>query len=341
MVLTFGELMMRLSPPGHQRFTQTDSFDLTFGGAEANVALSLAQFGVESAFVSKLPSHQLGQAALNHLRRLGVDTSHIVRSDGRMGVYFLERGASHRSSNVIYDRAHAAFSTMQPDEIDWSTLLENADWFHWTGITPALGDGPRACVHTACQAARTTDVPVSCDLNFRGKLWTSDEAQSMMGPLMDYVDVCIAGRGDVQTMLGIEPPRSDLGATEVDEALYTDLAHSVKAAFDFDAVAITLRESLNASRHGWSALLVDNHGCDSGYRSRRYEIDIVDRVGGGDAFSAGLIYGLRAYEDSKLALEFATAAACLKHSIPGDGNHVSVAEVEHLMHASGSRQVNR
>ena len=341
MVFTFGELMMRLSPPGHQRFTQASSFDLTFGGAEANVAISLAQFGMASAFISKLPSHQLGQAALNHLRQSGVDASGIVRGGQRLGVYFLETGAGHRSSNVIYDRAHSAFATLQPDEVNWNALLEKADWFHWTGITPALGEGPRACVQAACEAARTAGVPVSCDLNFRGKLWTPAEAQSTMRPLMNDVDVCIAGRGDAQTMLGIEPRRSDRGATEVDEALYTDLAKSVKTAFDFDAVAITLRESFNASRHGWSALLVDDGDCDSGYRSRRYDIDIVDRVGGGDAFSAGLIYGLRTYADSKDALEFATAAACLKHSIPGDANRVSVDEVEQLMQASGSRQVNR
>lgn len=341
MIVTLGELMMRLSPPGHRRLTQANALDMTFGGAEANVAVSLAQFGLDTTFVSKLPSHQVGQAALNYLRQSGVDSRGIVRGGARLGLYFLESGGGHRPSNVIYDRADAAFTTMRPTDIDWDALFEPATWFHWTGITPALGDGPRACLRAACQAAQDARVPVSCDLNFRRKLWSPDQAQSTMRPLMEYVDVCIAGRGDAQTMLGVDPPRSDRGVTAVDEALYAQLAERVKTAFDFDAVAITLRESFNASRHGWSALLLDDDACAPAYRSRRYEIDIVDRVGGGDAFSAGLIYGLLSYPNSREALEFATAAACLKHSIPGDANRVSVEEVEPLMQTDSTRRVNR
>lgn len=341
MVFTFGELLMRLAPPAHRRFTQAASLDIAFGGAEANVAVSLAQFGLDSTLVSKLPSHQIGQAALNALRQSGVETTHIARSDGRMGLYFLESGAGHRPSNVIYDRANSAFTTLHPDEINWEALFQTAQWFHWTGITPALGERPRQCLRAACEAAQSANVPISCDLNFRRKLWSPEEAQATMRPFMEYVDVCIAGRGDPQTMLGIAPSRSDRGETDVDEAIYFELAQTVKAEHQFDTVAITLRESHSASRHSWSALLLDDHDCTTPHRSRCYDIDIVDRVGGGDAFSAGLIYGLLTYSNTQDALEFATAASCLKHSIPGDANRVTTKEVERFAFGESDGRVNR
>lgn len=341
MILTLGELMMRLAPPDRRRLVQANSLDLTFGGAEANVAVSLACLGRESLFVSKLPAHPLGQAALNYLRQTGVNTAHVRRGDGRLGLYFLEPGAGPRSSNVIYDRARSAFATLRPDDTDWNALAQRARWLHWSGITPALGDGPLRCVRAACQAAQSAGVPVSCDLNFRRKLWSPEQARATMGPLMQYVDLCIAGRGDAQTMLGVEPPRSDRGETEVDEALYAELAEAVKAEHGFAAVAITLRESHSASRHGWSALLLDEDDCAAPYRSRRYDLELVDRVGGGDAFAAGLIDGLLTYSDARDALDFAAAAAALKHSIPGDANWATRQEVEQLAFGPDGRRVNR
>lgn len=340
-VCTFGELLLRLSPPAHQRFTQARSFDAAYGGAEANVAISLAHFGLDSYYLSKLPAHALGQAVINYLRQFGVHTKFVARGGDRLGLYFLECGASQRPSSVIYDRAGSAICGMQPDEIDWMAAFDEARWFHWTGITPALGDAPRTCLEKACGAAHDAGATISCDLNFRSKLWSSQEAQEAMIPLMDYVDVCIAGRGDAQTMLGVTPSRPEDTALDVDEAFYVELAEVMKSEFDFEAVAITLRESHSVSRHGWSALLLDERECASPYCSRRYNIEIVDRVGGGDAFSAGLIHGLLTKPNTRDALDFAAAAACLKHSIPGDANLVTAEEVEQLARGDGSGRVNR
>lgn len=340
-VLTLGELLLRLSPPGHRRFVQADRFDAEYGGSEANVAVALSTYGVESAFATKLPEHALGQAALNHLRRYGVGTAPIVRGGDRLGKYFLETGASQRGSSVIYDRADAAVTTLTPEEVPFDALFEDAEWFHWSGITPALGEAPRRTVTAACRAAQAAGVTVSCDLNFRDKLWGEDEAQRAMRPLMDPVDVCISGRGDPFSVLGLEDPQEGPPTIEVDEAAYAEVARRMKDRFEFEAVALTLRESWSASMNGWSALLLDEADCREPYRSERYEMDMVDRVGGGDAFSAGLIYGLLEEDDSREALEFAVAASCLKHTIPGDTNLATRAEVEALAAGSTGGRVSR
>ncbi len=341
-VLTLGELLLRLSPPGHRRFVQADRFDAEYGGSEANVAVALARYGVESAFATKLPKHDLGQAAVNHLRRYGVSVAPIVRGGDRLGKYFLETGAAQRGSSVLYDRAAAAITTLTPDELPLTTLLEDAQWFHWSGITPALGEAPRRTVAAACRAAQEAGATVSCDLNFRGKLWSEEEAQRVMEPLMDHVDVCISGRGDPFSVLGLEEPQEGPPAVEVNEATYAEVARTMKSRFDFEAVALTLRESWSASMNGWSALLVDEADCqEEPYRSQRYEMDLVDRVGGGDAFAAGLIYGLLEKSDSRAALEFATAASCLKHTIPGDANLATPEEVESLAEETGGGRVSR
>ncbi len=340
-VVSFGEIMLRLSTPGHSRFVQTQNFDATYGGGEANVAVALANYGLDSYFVTKLPKHEIGQAAVNHLRRFGVACDHIVRGGERIGAYFLETGASQRASKVIYDRANSAVSGMTRDEVDWAKVFDGAHWFHWTGITPALGAEARECVLAACQAAHDAGVTISCDLNFRKKLWTEAQAQRTMQPLMEHVDVCIANEEDAEKSLGLKAAASDVDAGELDESSYFDVAQKLKQAYDFQAVAITLRESFSASRNGWSAMLLDDKQCNQPYRSKRYDIQIVDRVGGGDSFASGLIYGLLNRQDTREALEFAVAASCLKQTIPGDFNHVSAEEVEKLAKGSGSGRVER
>lgn len=340
-VLTLGEILLRLSPTGQHRFVQADRFSARYGGSEANVAVALAMYGIDSAFVTKLPSHPIGQAAINHLRRYGVDTSFIERGGNRMGIYFYEPGASQRRASVIYDRAHSAFTTLTPDEVALDSLMQQVDWFHLSGITPALGDGPHDSVRAACGAAQEAGVTVSCDLNYRGKLWGQAEAQRVMRPLMEHVDVCIGGRGDPVSVLGMEFPGGKSETTSVDEAAYTEVARTMKEQFGFRTVALTLRESRSASSHGWSALLLDDEDASTGYRSERYEIDLVDRIGGGDSFAAGLIYGLLEKTDSRAALEYATAASCLKHTIPGDANLATPEEVEALVNGTDSGRVNR
>lgn len=340
-VVTFGEIMLRLSTEGYSRFVQAQSFDATFGGGEANVAVSLANFGLEPYFVCKLPENEIGDACRNHLRRYGVGTDFVRRGGERLGIYFLETGYSQRPSKVIYDRAHSAVSEMEADEVDWEAAMDGAEWFHWTGITPALGERPQEAVRAACRAARDAGATVSCDLNFRSKLWTEAEAQSVMNPLMEYVDVCIANEEDAERCLGMTAGATDVEAGELDEEGYADLARSLKDEYEFETVAITLRESFSATRNGWSAMLHDEDDCVEPTRSSRYEIDLVDRVGGGDSFCGGLIYGLLAKDDSREALEFASAASCLKQTIPGDQNLVSVEEVEKLAEGPGSGRVER
>lgn len=340
-VVTLGEIMLRLSSRGASRFVQAQAFDATFGGGEANVAVSLANYGIESRFITKLPVHEIGQAAVNHLRRFGVSDRFIVRGSDRVGIYFLESGASQRGSKVIYDRAGSAFATLEAGEIDLDAAFRDADWFHWTGITAALGPQPRYTLTEVCKAAKKAGATVSCDLNFRKKLWTEKEAQSVMIPLMEYVDLCIANEEDVQKSLGLHAAMMDVEAAQLDEGAYFEMAAKLKRKFEFDAVAITLRESFSASLNGWSAFLLDNRECREPYRSRRYEIQLVDRVGGGDAFSGGLIFGLLTMADSRRALEFAVAASCLKQTIPGDFNHASVDEVLALARGGGSGRVER
>lgn len=340
-VVTFGEIMLRLSPPGYRRLVQTPSLDVSFGGGEANVAVALANFGLDSVFLSKIPRHEIGQACVNALRRYGVSDRFIVRGGERLGVYFLETGASQRGSKVLYDRAGSAVTTLLPEEVDLEAAFEGASWFHWTGITPALGETPRRMLEEACRAARRAGASISCDLNFRAKLWTEQEAQAVMRPLMKYVDVCIANEEDAERSLGLRAGASDVEAATLDEEAYFGLARTLREAYGFRAVAITLRESFSASTNGWSALLHDDQACRAPQRSARYEIRLVDRVGGGDAFAAGLIAGLLTREDSREALEFAVAASCLKQTIPGDFNLVSTQEVENLMRGSGSGRVQR
>ena len=347
-VVTFGEIMLRLSTPGYTRFAQAQRFDATFGGGEANVAVSLAHFGHDARFVCKLPAHEIGQAAVNQLRRYGVDTRFVVRGGDRVGIYFLETGASQRPSKVVYDRAHSAVSEMGAAEVDWEAAFDGAGWFHWTGITPALGEKPRAAVEAACRAAKASGATVSCDLNFRSKLWTTDEAQAVMRPLMEHVDVCIANEEDADRSLGMRTEGSGADAAEdaeLDEAGYARLAEQLRDTYGFDAVAITLRESHSASDNGWSAMLLGGAGAaaplERAVRSRRYSVRLVDRVGGGDSFAAGLIHGLLTKADAEAALNFAVAASALKQTIPGDLNLTTADEVEKLAGGSGSGRVER
>ena len=339
--VTFGEIMLRLSPPGFQRFVQASSFDVTFGGGEANVAVALANYGLDSYFISKIPKHEIGQACVNSLRRFGVSDRFIVRGGERLGIYFLETGASQRGSKVIYDRANAAVATLRPEELDLAQVFEGASWFHWTGITPALGEAPRETLTAACRAAKEQGATVSCDLNFRAKLWTTEQAQAVMKPLMEYVDVCIANEEDADKSLGLKAGTSDVHAAELEEEAYRDVARRLKQEYDFQTVAITLRESFSASVNGWSAMLLDDRDCREPTRSKRYEIQIVDRVGGGDSFASGLIAGLLQKSNTRDALEFAVAASALKQTIPGDFNLVSSDEVEKLAKGSGSGRVER
>jgi len=340
-VVTFGEIMLRLSTPGFTRFVQSQNLDATFGGGEANVAVSLSNYGLDSYFVTKLPKHEIGQSAVNHLRRFGVHDEYIIRGGDRIGIYFLETGASQRASKVIYDRAGSAVSLMKKDEIDWKKVFQNAKWFHWTGIIPALGKNAQECLSLACEKAKEAGAIISCDLNFRAKMWSEAEAQSVMQPLMKFVDVCIANEEDAEKSLGLKAEKTNVESGKLDEQSYFNVAKKLKEIYGFKTVAITLRESFSASKNGWSALLLDDKDCKMPYRSRRYEIEIVDRVGGGDAFASGLIYGLLTKTNSKDALEFAVAASCLKHSIPGDFNLVSIDEVEKLIKSGGSGRVER
>jgi len=340
-VVTFGEIMLRLSTPAHKRFVQSDSFEVNYGGGEANVAVSLANYGLDIFFVTKLPVHEIGQSAVNNLRRFGVKPDFIVRGGERIGIYFLESGASQRSSKVIYDRANSAISTIKPKEINWDVVFKGAKWFHWTGITPALGINAKKVLIQACKAAKKKNITVSCDLNFRKKLWTEQEAQATMKPLMKYVDVCIANEEDAQKSLGLNVEKSNIEEAELNKESYYKVAAELKKIYKFKAVAITLRESFSASRNGWSAILLDNKNCRKVHHSKRYDIAIVDRVGGGDSFAGGLIYGLLKMKNTKDALEFAVAASCLKQTIPGDFNLVSVDEVNKLAKGSGSGRVER
>jgi len=340
-IVTFGELMLRLSTPGYSRFLQADKFLITFGGGEANVAVALACFGEDAYFVSRFPENEIGEAALQSIRRYGVNTRYVLHGGDRLGVYFLETGASQRPSKVIYDRAGSAVTEMDGKMADWDEIFEGKDWFHWTGITPALGKKPQQAIVAACKAAEKAGVTISCDLNFRSKLWTEKEAQSVMNPLMEYVNVCIANEEDAQRSLGFEAGATDVEGADLDEAGYFQLARELKESYGFERVAITLRESFSASMNGWSAVLHDEQDCSEPVRSTRYEINIVDRVGGGDSFASGLIYGLLNKTDSKDALEFAVAASCLKHTIPGDYNLINADEVEKIVKSGGSGRVER
>lgn len=337
-IVTFGEIMLRLAPEGYLRFVQAPKFEATFGGGEANVAVSLSNFGMDAAFVSKIPSHEIGQACVNSLRAFGVDTSKIVRGGARLGIYYCEKGASQRASKVIYDRAGSAIATAKREEFDWEKILDGADWFHFTGITPALGPEIAAACLDAVKTCREKGIPVSCDLNYRKKLWTREEAGKTMAELMPYVNVCIANEGDADDVFGIRAADTSVTAGKLNHEGYKEVAKALKDRFGFDKVAITLRSSISANDNDWAAMLYD--GTNFCF-SKSYHVHIVDRVGGGDSFGAGLIYSLLSGFDTQKAVEFAVAASCLKHSIEGDFNQVSVAEVETLAGGDGSGRVQR
>jgi len=338
--VTFGELMLRLSPPGFERFLQSPRLVATFGGGEANVAVSLANFGIESYYVTRLPAHDIGTAAVRALQAEGVRTEHILRGGDRIGVYYTEVGASQRPSTVIYDRARSSISEMEPGSVEWAGVLSGADWFHCTGITPALGSKAAACTREALEAAKQAGARVSMDLNYRRKLWTEKEAQAVMRPLMAHVDVVIANEEDIQSVLGLEVKGADVTKGELDLTAYRDVAERVTREFGVSQVAITLRESHSASHNGWSAVLFEA-ASGAFHQSQKYEITVVDRIGGGDSFAAGLIYGLVTGRPADAALRFAVAASALKHSIPGDFNRVSVREVDQLAGGDASGRVQR
>ncbi len=340
-VVTFGEIMLRLSPPGHQRFVQARSLDVVYGGGEANVAASLAHYGLAVEYVTRLPAHEIGDACLNFLRQHGVGTRHIVRGGERLGIYFLEVGAAQRGSKVIYDRAGSSLATIGPGMIDWKSVFVEADWFHWTGITPAVSEGAAQACLEAVQVARETGLTVSCDLNYRKNLWKwGRPAGEVMPELVRWCDVAIGNEEDAERVFGIRAPEVDVLAGRVEAAPYVEVCNELAQRFpNLRTIAITLRGSLSASHNTWSAMLWQQGQV---YTARQYDIvDIVDRVGGGDSFCAGLIYGLRVYGDVQRALDFAVAASCLKHTIPGDFNLVSVAEVEKLMGGDVSGRVSR
>ena len=339
-VVTLGEIMLRLKSPGLERFMQSPMLEATFGGGEANVAVSLANFGMEAKYVTAIPQHDITYALTCQLRGFGVDISDIVYSEGRLGTYYLETGSNQRPSKVIYDRAYSSIALATPDLFDFKKIFDGAEWFHITGITPALSQSAADVSLAACKAAKEMGLKVSCDLNYRKNLWKyGKEAKEIMRELVKYVDVIIANEEDCQKSLGIEAG-SDVTGGHLDTAKYEVLAKEVLKMYpNAEKIAITLRESKSANHNDWSACICDGKEF---YVSKKYEIkDIVDRVGGGDSFGAGLIYGLLNYDDMKKALEFAVAASCLKHTIIGDFNRVTVKEVETLMGGDGSGRVQR
>ena len=337
-VVTFGEIMLRLAPNGYYRFFQNDQMQATFAGGEANVSVSLANYGIDSTFVTKLPDHAIGQAAINSLRYFGVDTSKIVRGGDRVGIYFLEKGASQRGSVCIYDRAGSAISMAKAEDFDWDSIFEGADWFHFTGITPALGGNLVEICREACKACKAKGIKISCDLNYRGKLWTRDEARKAMTDLCQYVDVCIANEEDAKDVFGIEAEDTDIYGGKLNHEGYKSVAKQLKDKFGFEKVAITLRTSISASDNDWAGMLFDG---ENYCFSKSYHLHITDRVGGGDSFGGGLIYALLSGKSTQDAIEFAVAASALKHSIEGDYNRVTVKEVEKLAGGDGSGRVQR
>jgi 2-dehydro-3-deoxygluconokinase len=338
--LTFGEIMLRLKPVGQDRFFQSPNLEATFGGGEANVAVSLANFGLDVDYLTVLPNNPIGDACVQELRRFGVGTRRIQRGEGRMGIYYLEGGANQLPSRVVYDRAYSAIALAKPGDIDWDQAYEGIDWFHITGITPAISESAMELSLESVKAAKAKNITVSCDLNYRKNLWKyGKKAPEVMRTLVEYVDVAIANEEDCQKSLGIKAD-SQVESGKLDTSKYELLTNQVLSEYpNMRLIAITLRESQSADSNGWAGCLNDRKQFAL---SQKYEIrDIVDRVGGGDAFAAGLIYGLNCYAEPQAALEFATAASCLKHSIPGDFNRVGVAEVEKLMGGDRSGRVQR
>ncbi len=341
-VVTFGEIMLRLSPPGRQRITQARSFDVIYGGGEANVAVSLANFGVEVDFVTRLPAHAVGEACLQFLRQYGVGVKHIVRGGERLGLYYLEHGAVHRGSQVIYDRAHSSFATIQPGLINWALILEGATWFHWTGITPAISESAAAVCLEAIQCAKKLGLTVSCDMNYRAKLWKwGKTAGEVMSELVALCDIAIGNEEDAEKVFGLTAPGVDVTSGEVDAQLYRMVFDQLAARFPaLKTMGLTLRGSRSASHNTWTGVM---WRAGDVFFGPTYDMTpIVDRVGGGDSFAAGLIYGLSTFgPDDQRALDFAVAASALKHTIFGDFNLVTVDEVEKLMAGDQSGRVSR
>ena len=337
-IVTFGELMLRLAPENYLRFVQSDKLEATFGGAEANVAVSLANYGLDVSFVSKLPDHEIGQSAVNSLRKYGVDTSKIVRGGDRVGIYYCEKGASQRPSKVIYDRAYSSIALASESDFDWDKIFDGVSWFHFTGITPALSDSMADICLIAVKKAKEKGITISCDLNFRKKLWSKEKAGKVMGELCEYIDYCIANEEDAKDVFGIEADNTDIYGGKLDRDGYISVAEKLTKRFNFKGVAITLRESKSANDNDWSAMLYTDGKANF---SKKYSMHIVDRVGGGDSFGAGLIYSLCNGYDAQKAIEFAVAASCLKHSIEGDYNLVSVKEVQTLAGGDASGRVQR
>ena len=337
-VVTFGELMLRLAPENYLRFVQTEKYQATFGGAEANVAVSLANYGLDVTYISKLPAHEIGQCAVNSLRKYGVDTSRIVRGGERVGIYYCEKGASQRPSKVIYDRSYSSIATACSEDFDWEDIFDKACWFHFTGITPAISESMAEITLQAVKKAKEKGITTSCDLNYRKKLWTKEKANKVMTEICKYVDYCIANEEDAKDVFNIEAENTDIESGKLNYDGYVSVAKQLTQKFSFKGVAITLRESLSANDNNWSAML---YTCDKPYFSKKYSMHIVDRVGGGDSFGAGLIYSLMNGYDGQKAIEFAVSASCLKHSIEGDYNLVSKEEVEALANGNASGRVQR
>ena len=339
-VVTFGEILLRLAAPGFTKLFQKDNLESTFCGGEANVAVSLAQFGLDSSFVTKVPDSDVGFAAVNSLKYFNVDTKDVIYGNGRLGLYYLEKGASQRPSKVIYDRAYSSIALSDLHDFDWEKIFDKADWFHWTGIDPALGGNlPKIC-EQACIIAKKKGLTVSCDLNYRSKLWSPDQAREIMPALMNYVDVCICNEEDAEKALDIKANDTDVELGKLNKEGYISTAKMICSLFGCRYVATTLRESYSASYNGWSAMLYDSKGFES-YFSRKYDIQIIDRVGGGDSFAAGIIYAILNKMSCPDAIEFATAASCLKHTIEGDFNRIHVSDVEALLKSGGNGRVLR
>ena len=339
-IITFGEILLRLASPGYTKLFQKDTLETSFCGGEANVAVSLAKFGLEVSFLTKLPNNDIADAAVNTLKYFGVDTSKIVYGSGRMGLYYLEKGASQRPSKVIYDREYSAIAMAKSAEFDWENIFKGVKWFHWTGINPALSDELAEICKEACVEAKKRGIVISCDLNYRSSLWNQEKAFTTMSKLMNYVDVCIGNEEDAEKVLGIKSENTDVESGKLNREGYIDVARQICKMYGCKKVAITLRESISASYNRWSGMLYSDLE-DEAFFSRVYDIQIVDRVGGGDSFTAAIIYGLFLNKNSQYVVDFAAAASCLKHTMEGDFNRVSVNDVESLLSNGGNGRVKR
>jgi 2-dehydro-3-deoxygluconokinase len=339
-VITFGEILLRLAPQGHKKLFQNDIFETSFCGAEANVAVSLANYGIDSCFVTKVPDNEVGQAAINSLRYFGVDTSKVIKGGERLGLYYLEKGASQRPSKVLYDRAYSAIANSNVEEFDWDHIFDGVEWFHFSGINPALSDSMAKISLVACKVARTKGITISCDINYRSKLWTKAQAKETMTKLMRYVDVCIGNEEDAENVFEIKAYNTDVLIGNVDHKSYEEVAKKISYEFGCKYVAITLRTSLSASINKWAGMLytADEDKC---YLAKEYMIDIIDRVGSGDSFAAGIIYSLISKVKEQGAIEFAVAASCLKHTLEGDYNRLNVDDVLALVNGDSSGRVQR